>query len=86
MMKVHVFPTQLKTASAKDILIDQVDKFHNSYFKEHLWKAATVLQKTYCLSWVVWEHAMKYGHDSTFQKSLWSSMKHWMHQLSFPIS
>ena len=45
MMKVHVFPTQLKTASATDILIDQVDKFHNGYFKEHLWKAATVYKK-----------------------------------------
>ena len=45
--------TLLKTASTIDILIDQVHKFQNSYFKEHPWKAATVLQKAYCLRGVV---------------------------------
>ena len=34
----------LKTESTTDILIGQVDKFQNSYFKEHLQKAATALQ------------------------------------------
>ena len=34
----------LKTESTTDILIGQVDKFQNSYFKEHLRKAATALQ------------------------------------------
>ena len=29
-------PTQVKTESITDILVDQVDKFQNSYFKEHL--------------------------------------------------
>ena len=29
-------PTLLKTVSTTDILIDQVHKFQNSYFKEHL--------------------------------------------------
>ena len=29
-------------------------------------KAATALQKAYCLRGVVQEHAMKYTHDSTF--------------------
>ena len=41
--------TLLKTDSITDILIDQVRKFQNTYFKEHLCKAATVLQKAYCL-------------------------------------
>ena len=31
-------PMLLKTVSTTDILIDQVHKFQNSYFKEHLWK------------------------------------------------
>ena len=34
-----------KTGSSTDIFIDQVHKFQNSYFKEYLWKAPTVLQK-----------------------------------------
>ena len=42
-------PALLKTVSTTGILIDQVHKFQNSYFKEHLRKAATVLQKAYCL-------------------------------------
>ena len=46
-------PTLLKTVSTIDILIDQVHKFQNSYFKEHPWNAATVLQKVYCLRRVV---------------------------------
>ena len=41
-------PSLLKRVSATDILIDQVHKFQNSYFK-----AATVLQKAYCLTGVV---------------------------------
>ena len=32
-----------------DILIDQIHKFQNNYVKKHPWKAATVLQKAYCL-------------------------------------
>ena len=46
-------PALLKTVSIIDILIYQVHKFQNSYFKEHLWKGATVLQKAYCLRRVV---------------------------------
>ena len=38
-------PTLLKTVSTTGILINQVLKLNNSYFKEHLWKAAPVLQK-----------------------------------------
>ena len=45
--------TLLKTVSTIDFLIDQVRKFQNSCFKEQLWKAATVLQKVYCLRGVV---------------------------------
>ena len=37
--------TLLKLESTKDIFIDQVHKFQNSYFKEYPWKAAAVLQK-----------------------------------------
>ena len=33
-------PALLKTVPTIDILIDQVHKFQNSYFKEHPWKAA----------------------------------------------
>ena len=46
-------PTLLKTVYTIDILIGQVHKFQNSYFKEQPWKAATVLQKAYCLRRVV---------------------------------
>ena len=42
-------PTLLKTVTTTDILIDQVHTFQNSYFKEHIRKAATVLQKAYLL-------------------------------------
>ena len=42
-------PALLKTKSTRNILIHRVHKFHRSYFKEHLWNAATVLQKVYCL-------------------------------------
>ena len=45
--------TLLKTVSTIDILIDQVRKFQNRCFKEQPWKAATVLQKVYCLRGVV---------------------------------
>ena len=38
--------TLLKTVSTTDILIDQVGKFQNSYFKKHRWKVGTVLQKS----------------------------------------
>ena len=37
-------PTPLKTGTTTDILIDQVHTFQNSYFKEHMWKAAASLQ------------------------------------------
>ena len=39
-------PMLLKTESTTLILIEQVHKFQNSYFKEHLWEAAIDLQKT----------------------------------------
>ena len=38
-------PTLLKTVSTTDILIDQVYKFQNSYFKEHLWKLLLFYKK-----------------------------------------
>ena len=38
-------PTLLKTVSTADILIDQVHKFQNSYFKEHLWKLLLFYKK-----------------------------------------
>ena len=40
-------PTPLKTVNTTHILIDQVHTFHNSYFKGHMGRAATVLQKTF---------------------------------------
>ena len=46
-------PTLLKIVSTVGILNEQVHIFQNSYFKEHTWKAATVLQKAYCLRRVV---------------------------------
>ena len=45
-------PTLLKTVPTTGILIDQIHKLQNSYFKEH-WKAGPVLQKAYCLRGVV---------------------------------
>ena len=42
-------PTLLNIVTTTDILIDQVHTFQNIYFKEHMWKAATVLQKAYFL-------------------------------------
>ena len=45
--------TLLKTVSSIDILIDQVQKFQKSYFKEHPWKAATILRTAYFLKGVV---------------------------------
>ena len=55
-------PALLKAVPTIDILIDQVHKFQNSYFKEHphLRNAAAVLQKAYCLRRVISEHAMRY--------------------------
>ena len=38
-------PVLLNTESTRDILIGQVHKFQNSYFKKHLRKFAAVLQK-----------------------------------------
>ena len=38
-------PTLLKTVSSTDILIDQIHKFQNSYFKEHLWKLLLFYKK-----------------------------------------
>ena len=46
-------PAPLKTVPTIDILIDHFHKFQNSFFKEHPWKAAAVLQKAYCLRRVV---------------------------------
>ena len=36
-------PTLVKSVTTTDILIGQVHTFQNSYLKEHMWKAATVL-------------------------------------------
>ena len=38
-------PSLLKAVSTTDILIDQVHKFQNSYFKEHLWKLLLFYKK-----------------------------------------
>ena len=38
-------PTLLKTVPTTDILINQVHKFQNSYFKEHLWKLLLFYKK-----------------------------------------
>ena len=46
---IKIADTSLKTESTTDILIEQVHKFQNSYFEEHMWKGATVLKKAYCL-------------------------------------
>ena len=49
----------LKTVTTTDILIDQVHTFQNSYFKEHLWNAATVLQKAYLFKSMPWDVLIK---------------------------
>ena len=61
---------QLKTVSNADILIDQVHKFKNSYFQEHLWKAATVLQKAYCLEHGHYKASSEICLWCIFQKTL----------------
>ena len=38
-------PSLLKTVSTTDILIGQVLKFQNCYFKEHLWKLLLFYKK-----------------------------------------
>ena len=38
-------PTLLKAVPTTDILINQVHKFQNSYFKEHLWKLLLFYKK-----------------------------------------
>ena len=52
-------PTLLKTVTTRDILIDQVYTFQNSYFKELMWKAATVLQKAYLFKSILWDVLIK---------------------------
>ena len=52
-------PTLLKIVTTTDILIDQVHTFQNSYFKEHMWKAATVLQKAYLFKSMLWDVLIK---------------------------
>ena len=55
-------PTMLlKTQSSSNILTDQVRKLQNSFFKEHLRKAAPVLQQA---------HYLRASHDSILQKAL----------------
>ena len=49
-------PTPLKTESTTDILIKQVHKFQNSFFKERMLKAATATK-----SHIVSEYATKYA-------------------------
>ena len=48
-----------KAVTTTDILIDQVHTFQNSYFKEHMWKAATVLQKAYLFKSMLWDVFME---------------------------
>ena len=48
-----------KSVTTTDILIDQVHTFQNSYFKEHMWKAATVLQKAYLFKSMLWDVFME---------------------------
>ena len=55
-------PTLLKQSPPHIFLIDPVHKFQNSCFKEHPWKAATVLKTSM-------EHATKYACDSIFHKA-----------------
>ena len=38
-------PALLKTVPTTGILIDQIHKFQNSYFKEHLWKLLLFYEK-----------------------------------------
>ena len=52
-------PTLLKIVTTTDILIDQVHTFQNIYFKEHMWKAATGLQKTYLFKSMLWDVLIK---------------------------
>ena len=52
-------PTLLETVTTTDILINQVHTFQNSYFKEHMWKAATVLLKAYLFKSMLWDVLMK---------------------------
>ena len=52
-------PTLLKTVTTTDILIDQVHTFQNIYFKELMWKAATVLQKAYLFKSMLWDVLIK---------------------------
>ena len=51
--------TLLKTVTITDILIDQVHTFQNSYYKEQMWKAATVLQKAYMFKSMLSDVLMK---------------------------
>ena len=55
--------TLLETEFTKDILIYQVRKFQNGYFKKHLWKATTILQKACilraCYEICSWWHPSK---------------------------
>ena len=48
-----------KAVTTTDILIDQVHTFQSSYFKEHMWKAATVLQKAYLFKSMLWDVFME---------------------------
>ena len=48
-----------KAVTTTDILIDQVHTFQNSYFKEHMWKAATVLQKACLFKSMLWDVFME---------------------------
>ena len=59
-------PTLLKTVTTTDILIDQVQTLQNSYFKEHMWKDATVLQKAYLFKSIL----MRCAQEGIFLKAL----------------
>ena len=74
-------PTLLKTVTTTDILIDQVQTLQNSYFKEHMWKDATVLQKAYlfksmlmrCAQEGIFLKALQFKLSKTFNASIFVS-------------
>ena len=65
-------PTLVKSVTTTDILIGQVHTFQNIYFKEHMWKDATVLQKAYLFKRMLWDVLMK---ESSWKRFHWNSPK-----------
>ena len=62
-------PTLLKTESITDILVGQVDKFQNSYFKEHLWKVAAAETKSMYFKSIPWNMLTEALNVSIFVSS-----------------